>query len=98
MTKQKINREWQLTDPDRKQYGRQLTKFLFEFKEADQQSLIDLSGYQNKEIEHVINTYGYTFMKGELKTKGLENIHELYGKQADFIIAECIFEQESGLY
>ncbi len=86
---------WICTDPNTKQYGRQLTDVLFEFKEGDGSPQgIDLSGYENKEIEHIINSYGYTLMKGELKNPRLVNIHELYGKQANWVIAECMFESE----
>jgi hypothetical protein len=84
--------KWKLTDPDTEQYGRQHSKFMFEFKEKRKEpSAIDLSGYTYGEIEDTINSYGYTLYNSE---KGLENIKELYGNNADWIIAECIFETE----
>jgi hypothetical protein len=92
------SKEWKLTDPDSNQYGRQLTDMLFEFKEdGKDETGIDLSAFKNKEIESVINSYGYTlYRKSNILTpkKGLENIFDLYGKDANWIIAECIFETD----
>jgi hypothetical protein len=82
--------KWVITDPATNQQGRQLTDVLFEFKEdGKEQRGIDLSGLKNKEIEQCINAYGYTLFE----TKGNNrNIKELYGKDANWIIAECLFE------
>jgi len=89
----KHSKEWKLTDGDTNQYGRQLTDVLFEFKEdGKEETGIDLSAYRNKEIEGVINSYGYTLHKSK---KGLENVYDLYGKDANWIIAECIFETDT---
>ena len=89
------NRKWICTDADALQYGRQLTDTLFEFKDENTEAtLVDITEYEAKEIEHTINAYGYTQLKGENKAKGLENIEELYGKSTNWIIAECIFEME----
>ncbi len=88
----KYKKNWVITDPDTNQQGRQLTDVLFEFKEEDkEQRGIDLSGFTNEIIEGVINSYGYTLYKEELN---LRNIHELYGKDANWIIAECLFEMD----
>ena len=86
----KYSKEWILTDSDTNQYGRQLTDFLFEFKEDNkEQTGIDISGFTNGTIEECINSYGYTLFETK---EGLINIKELYGKQANWIIAECLFE------
>lgn len=91
----KIDRNWKLTDGDTKQFGRQLTNTLFEFKQKGVKAkLIDLTEYEQKEIEHIVNAYGYTFLTKEDKNPALSNIHEQYGKEADWITAECIFESE----
>lgn len=91
--KKKIDKKWKITDPDTNQQGRQITKTIFEFKEdGKEQMLIDLDETETKEKEHTINAYGYTLMSGENKVKGLTNIHDLYGKDAEWVIAECLFE------
>lgn len=84
------NESWTITDPSTNQQGRQITKMLFEFKEdGKEQTVIDISGYTNGEIESIINSYGYTLFDDKTT---LKNIHTLYGKSANWIIAECIFE------
>jgi hypothetical protein len=64
----------------------------------DIQLLIDLDDYTDKEKEHHINTYGYTLYEPKGNTFTSVNIFEQYAENANWIIAECIFEQESGLY
>lgn len=94
-TTKKINQDWVLTDSDSNQYGRQITKTLFEFKQDGKEAtLIDLKNYPKKEIEHTINSFGYTLMKGENRVKTLQNIYFTYGASSNWIIAECIFESE----
>jgi hypothetical protein len=87
---------WKSTDPSTKQWGRQITPTIFEFKEGETTfpTLVDLGQYPDKEQEHIINAYGYTLLSGENQNKRLKNIYELYGKEANWIIAECIFESE----
>jgi hypothetical protein len=91
--------DWVCTDLDNKQYGRQLSETKFEFKEKNRGLLdydedeiiefgVDLSDYSEKEIEEVIS--GYYSCLDELKA--------IYVEDSNWIIAECIFEQESGLY
>lgn len=97
--KEIFSKEWKLTDADTNQYGRQLNNVLFEFKEDGKDVTgIDLTAYRNKEIESVINSYGYTLFRLSAiigDKKGLENIFDLYGKDANWIIAECIFETDT---
>ena len=102
--------DWKCTDLDNKQYGRQISEKVFEFKEKnpmaefdeDEDEIIEfevnLDDYTSQEIENHINTYGYTLFKPKGFTFTAVNIFEQYGEEANWIIAECIFEQESGLY
>lgn len=105
---------WTCTDPDNFQYGRRLSTYKFEFKEFDRHSNrkeylellekaidissfgieyfieieIDLEDYSMRDImEHTESYYG-----------NLDEIVAQYGKDFTWIVAECVFEQESGLY
>jgi len=49
---------------------------------------IVLTNFTDKEIRGHVSAY----------YNSLEALKEIYGKDSDFIIAECIFEQSSGLY
>lgn len=49
---------------------------------------INLSDYNETAIENHISAY----------YKDLDELKEIYGEDWMFIVAECIFEQESGLY
>lgn len=87
--------EWICTDPDTNQWGRQLSDTVYEFKQDDNEGVygaeIDLTQYSAKQKESTINAYGYTLGK---EKPGLRNLYELYGKDAGWILAECIFEME----
>ena len=89
--------DWICTDPDTQQYGRRVTDNddLFEFKEMRDNGLfqtgIDLGAYTHEQIEDCINTYGYTLQNDNGKSG--TNIYELYGNEANWIMAECLFEQ-----
>ena len=102
----KSKNNWVITDPDCNQWGRQLRSCkglklnLFEFSELRYngschelyRSGIDPSAFDKEELESIVNSYGYTLGK----TKGnLVNLKKQYGKDADWIKAECIFEQEN---
>lgn len=91
--------DWVCTDLDNEQYGRQLSKTRFEFKEKNRGLLdyeedefiefgVDLTDYSQEHIEEVVSGY----------YSGLEELKSIYGEDSNWIIAECIFEQESGLY
>ena len=80
--------EWICTDPDNEQYGRQLSQYEFEFYEGDYKDVIDLSEYTFAEIERHISSY----------YKDLKEVYDIYPESALWIMAECIFEQESELY
>ncbi|MES3018171.1 MAG: hypothetical protein V4721_10340 [Bacteroidota bacterium] len=87
--------KWICTDADEEQFGRQITEKIFEFKQKDvEPTIIDISKYPAKEVESIINSYGYTQMTGDNIADGLNNVVDMYGKQAGWIIAECIFESE----
>lgn len=97
------------TDPDKGQYGRQISERVFEFKELatneDEYDIgeyielkINLDDYTAYEIENHINSYGYTLFEPKGRTFTSTNIFEQYAENANWIIAECIFEQESGNY
>ena len=85
--KTKYSKIWVCTDPDAKQYGRQLTETSFEFKEGDKHEVIDLNDYKVEEIEEYISAYGYSLHPTD------KNIYKEYGKHSGWIIAECLFEQ-----
>ncbi len=91
--------EWVCTDPDREQYGRKIKNGVYEFKEQDTsldeayprefiELTINLNQHSDKQIENHISAY----------YDSIEEIENIYGTDAEWIIAECIFEQESGLY
>jgi hypothetical protein len=91
--------DWVCTDLDNEQYGRQLSETRFEFKEKNRGLIdydedefiefgVDLSDYSDEEIEEAI--YSYYISLDELKA--------IYGEDSNWVIAECIFEQERGLY
>lgn len=62
---------------------------MFEFKEEGKDTLdIDLTEYNEQEIESGINAYGYT----AIDKPNHDCIFEQYGDNAYWIIAECIFE------
>lgn len=93
--------EWICTDPDNEQYGRQISERIFEFKERSKGLYED--GYEEGEfIEMTINLDHYT--QEEVLNhisayyEDLNEIFNIYGEDANWIIAECIFEQESGNY
>ena len=94
-----MNTEWQCTDPDNEQYGRQISTNVYEFKEKNRgltdyeehefiQILIDLDDYSSDYAEDIAETY----------YGSLDELKEQCGDAWEWILAECIFEQESGLY
>lgn len=80
--------KWTLTDPDRFQYGRKVSDGVYQFKEADKADTIVLANYSDDYKEEVAETY----------YKDLNDLKQIYGEDWEFILAECIFEQTSGLY
>lgn len=91
--------EWVCTDGSLDQWGRQISENVYEFKERNRglddydkdefiQITIDLDDYSSTYVEDCISAY-YT---------GIDEVKSTYGEDFEWIIAECIFEQESGLY
>jgi hypothetical protein len=91
--------EWICTDPDNKQYGRQISERVFEFKElATNEDEYDIGEY----IELKINLDDYAEEEKEDVASyyygSLDELKEQCGDTWEWIMAECIFEQESGNY
>jgi hypothetical protein len=108
------NTPWTCTDPDNNQYGRKLSPGVYQFKEWDRneycssgicdspefkkdnfnnsrfwkENTIVLANFNEQEIREHISAY----------YNSLEQLKEIYGDDWEWIVAECIFEQTSGLY
>jgi hypothetical protein len=101
----KARNDWCCTDPDCLQHGKKISETEFKFIQAvwldtcegDTRAInakddsdnyavcagfIDLDLYPDEDIEGSIGSYGYT----------LKSIKEIYGEDANYIIAECLFE------
>lgn len=96
-----MKKDWICTDPDNQQYGRYISERLYEFKENNRykdindegdiiQITININNYSEKDIYEYLSTY-YTIQQIDRMLTGGED-------EDEWIIAECIFEQESGLY
>lgn len=106
-----IKLEWTCTDPDNFQYGRKVSEGVYQFKEWGgekklqvpsgkpikecfdepgdwEEDTIVLANYSEDEIREHISAY----------YSSLEELKEIYGDDSEWIIAECIFEQQSGKY
>lgn len=90
---------WICTDPDNEQYGRRIDDFVFEFCERDRdvdchnewyRETIDLNHYAIQTIEGHISSYGYSLLiwNKDFILNSYPNVLD-----ANWIIAECIFEQ-----
>ena len=86
-------KKWICTDIDAKQYGRKLRDKVYEFKQkteypdgfiADEQDVIDLTDYTEEEINSHLSPYGWS-----IEQLREENTTE----DAEWLMAECIFEQ-----
>lgn len=84
---------WVCTDPNTDQYGRKIGDRVYEFKEnirmddgsvIVKQHEIDLNEYSDDEINDDLTPYGWSIEKLKEDT----NI-----KTAEWLMAECIFEQ-----
>lgn len=89
------SKTWICTDPATEQHGRKLSDWIYEFKEIRGnktfQQTVDLSHYSAREVEPIINAYGYTLEPWSDDTF----IFDIYENKetVNWIIAECIFEQ-----
>lgn len=102
---------WVCTDPDNKQYckkaseghyhGKKLADGHYLFKELNPKYKLDpeneckwieediiLKAFTDDQINNHISAY----------YSSIDQIKELYGEDWELVVAECIFEQESGLY
>ena len=87
--------DWICTDPNTNQWGRKIGERTYEFKQgtkypdghiAKEELIIDLNDYSDKEINDHLSAYSWTIQ--QLKE---ENSLE----DAVWLMAECIFEQET---
>ena len=107
-----LTSQWQLTDYDNQQYGRCIDDFTFEFKEFDRGNYnlddeLTLLGEADFYDKYFFYDEYWIIEKIDLRDYTLEQqkkYYEAYYPENEFntltnwIIAECIFEQESGLY
>ena len=86
-------KDWICTDPDMNQYGRKLGEKVYEFKQdttypdgfvVHETDGIDLNDYTDEEINDHLSPYGW-----DVKQLLEENTKE----DAEWLMAECIFEQ-----
>jgi len=84
---------WICTDPDNNQWGRKLGDKLYEFKQdakypdgtiTHEQIEINLNDYSDEEINNHLSPYSWSIEK-------LKNETNL--ADAEWLMAECIFEQ-----
>ena len=85
--------EWVCTDSDMNQWGRKIGDRVYEFKQdmkypngmvVKEEEEIDLNKYSEEEINDHLSPYGW-----DIKQLKEENILE----DAEWLMAECIFEQ-----
>ena len=91
--------EWVCTDGSLDQWGRQISENVYEFKEKNR----DLIGYEEDEFIEItidLDDYSSTYVEDIISAyySGIDEVKQLYGTDFEWILAECIFEQESGLY
>lgn len=102
--------DWQCTDPDQYQFGRRLGTREFEFREFDHFSIFpaevdtieEAEAMTDNWTEMVVNLDDYSDEEKEDVSKAyygsLDELKEQNGDAWEWVLAECIFEQESGLY
>ena len=106
-----INREyieWICTDPNTHQYGRQFGEDIFEFKEFNpfnmfpsketEKDLLDENNWEQLIVDLTI--INQERMRNHLAAyyNSIDEVKEEYGDSWKWIVAECYFEQETGLY
>lgn len=85
--------EWMQTDATPEQYGREISEFVWEYKQPDindgEPVIIDLGRYTIAQVEDAIRSYGYTLgSNGNHKL----NIWQECGLSSLQIMCECLFE------
>jgi len=91
---------WICTDPDNQQYGRKLAAGHYEFKEKNPKFEFDKDENEWIEDDILLNMYDEVTIKKHISAyhDSINEIKRIYGEDWEWIVAECIFEQESGLY
>jgi RNA polymerase subunit RPABC4/transcription elongation factor Spt4 len=98
---------WVLTDPDNFQLGRQIGDKLYEFKEfsgmiTEGMTLDEALTREFDWTEYNVDLNDYSEAEREKVAEGyygsLNDLKEQCGDSWEWILAECIFEQETGLY
>ncbi len=102
---------WTCTDPDNFQYGRKLSPGVYQFKEwiggglLNEEVSITVEKEFNKsgcweEDTIVLANFNDDEIRGHVSAyyDSLEQLKETYGDDWEWIVAECIFEQQSGIY
>lgn len=85
----KDNNGWVCTDTDEDQFGIKIADGHYRFKDRfTGETDIILSDYSEEFIIRCLASYGYN----------REPVSDFYGDEYDWIIAECIFEQEYAQY
>lgn len=94
-----IKPNWICTDSDNEQYGRKIANGVYEFKEKNRglseyepEEFIEISIFLAQYSEEKINSHISAYYDS------IDQIKRFYGDDWEWIVAECIFEQESGLY
>lgn len=103
---------WTCTDPDNFQYGRKLSPGVYQFKEWIGGGKLDekITETIEKEFNNsgnweedtiVLENFNEQEIRGHVSAyyDSLEQLKEIYGSvDWEWIVAECIFEQQSGFY
>ncbi len=94
-----MENNWICTDPDNEQYALEVSEKVFRFKEKNRFN----GAYEdpNEIIEETINLEDYTedqMFNHVSAYYDYDEFKEMLDNKEYLIIAECIFEQESGLY
>lgn len=107
------NNGWICTDPDNLQFGRKLSEGHYEFKEFDRNSIPlpkgDKMGFAKRHFEEsefwiqediFLAHYSAEKIKSHVSAyySSVEEVKKEYLGAWEWIVAECIFEQESSLY
>ena len=89
--------EWTCTDPDQQQYGRKIKDGHYQFKEKPHHPNDDYEEGEMVEMDIILAHYTREEMWHHVKAyyTSMQEVYDTYGDEAEWIIAECIFEQET---
>ena len=93
--------DWICTDPDNDQWGRKLGDGHYEFKESN--PAFEINPVENEEyvqMDILIDQYSSPVIEGIVGSyySSLANLKEQNGDNWEWVLAECIFEFETGFY